>query len=159
MRRSLGRHDPLHWLTAVWHRSRFCLLRQRRLGPAQGAAARSPQGRWATRVGAAVVLAAALATAALGWLSMALLALEEGASMSALALEVAHDLSVTVLDRNGRLLRAYTAADGRWRLPLEPAEVDRRYLAMLIGFEDKRFYAHYGVDPWAIGRAAWQLAQ
>ena len=79
--------------------------------------------------------------------------------MAPLALEVAHDLSVTVLDRNGRLLRAYTAADGRWRLPLEPTEVDRRYLAMLIGFEDKRFYAHYGVDPWAIGRAAWQLAR
>jgi penicillin-binding protein 1C len=93
-------------------------------------------------------LAAALGAAALGWLSVA-----------PLPLAVAHDLSVTVLDRNGRLLRAYTAADGRWRLPLEPAQVDRRYLAMLIGFEDKRFYAHYGVDPWAIGRAAWQLAR
>jgi penicillin-binding protein 1C len=92
--------------------------------------------------------AAAVSAAALGWLSVA-----------PLPLEVAHDLSVTVLDRNGRLLRAYTAADGRWRLPLEPRQVDQRYLAMLIGFEDRRFYAHYGVDPWAIGRAAWQFAR
>jgi penicillin-binding protein 1C len=80
-------------------------------------------------------------------------------TLAPLPLDVAHELSVTVLDRNGRLLRAYTAADGRWRLPLEPAQADQRYLAMLIGFEDKRFYAHFGVDPWAIGRALWQLTR
>src|SRR5215468_3958760 len=102
MRRSFGRHDPLPWLTAVRHRSRFCLLRQRSLDPAPGAATRSRQRRWATRGGIAIVLAAALAAATLGWLTIA-----------PLPLEVAHDLSVTVLDRNGRLLRAYTAADGR----------------------------------------------
>jgi penicillin-binding protein 1C len=28
---------------------------------------------------------------------------------------------------------------------------------MLLAFEDKRFRVHHGVDPWAIGRAAWQL--
>jgi len=100
------------------------------------------------RIGVPAGLAMTLASAALAWLTLA-----------PLPLEVAHDLSVTVLDRNGALLRAYTAADGRWRLPLEPAQVDRRYLAMLIGFEDKRFYTHHGVDPWAIGRAAWQLAR
>ena len=72
---------------------------------------------------------------------------------------MANDLSVTVLDRNDRLLRAYTSADGRWRLPIAPAQVDRRYLAMLIDFEDKRFHSHRGVDAWAIGRAAWQLAR
>jgi penicillin-binding protein 1C len=48
---------------------------------------------------------------------------------------------------------------GRWRLPLEPAQVDRRYLAMLIGFEEQALLHHHGVDPWAIGRAAWQLAR
>src|SRR5262245_51293741 len=148
MRRSFGRHDPLPWLTAVWHRNRFDLLRQRSLEERRGKAARARPRRWAGAIGVAAVAAAALYFAALAWLTR-----------TPLPLEVAHDLSVTVLDRNGRLLRAYTAADGRWRLPLEPAQVDRRYLAMLIGFEDKRFYAHYGVDPWAIGRAAWQLAR
>ncbi|HEU0060410.1 MAG TPA: penicillin-binding protein 1C [Hyphomicrobiaceae bacterium] len=81
------------------------------------------------------------------------------ASLAVPPLEVANDLSVTVLDRNDRLLRAYPSADGRWRLPVEPAQVDRRYLAMLINFEDKRFQRHRGVDPWAVGRAAWQLAR
>src|SRR5262245_62226524 len=148
MRRSFGRHDPLPWLTAVWHRNRFDLLRQRSLGKRRGKAAGSRPRRWAVGIGVAGVTAAALGLAALAWLTLA-----------ALPLEVAHDLSVTVLDRNGRLLRAYTTADGRWRLPLEPAQVDQRYLAMLIGFEDKRFYAHFGVDPWASGRALWQLAR
>jgi penicillin-binding protein 1C len=76
-----------------------------------------------------------------------------------LALARASDLSITVLDRNDRLLRAYTASDGRWRLPIEPADVDQRYLAMLIGFEDKRFFSHRGVDPSALGRAGWQLVR
>jgi len=80
-------------------------------------------------------------------------------NISPLSLARAEDLSVTVLDRNQRLLRAYTASDGRWRLPVEPAEVDRRYLAMLIAFEDRRFRAHWGVDPRAVGRAIWQLAR
>jgi penicillin-binding protein 1C len=98
-------------------------------------------------IAAAVVVLGLLATALSVW------------SLAVPPLAAADDLSVTVLDRNGRLLRAYTTADGRWRLPVEPAEVDRRYLAMLIDFEDKRFRSHLGVDPWAIGRAAWQLAR
>ena len=30
-------------------------------------------------------------------------------------------------------------ADGRWRLPVEAKDVDQRYLAMLIAYEDRRF--------------------
>ena len=71
----------------------------------------------------------------------------------------AEALSVTVLDRNDRLLRAYTASDGSWRLPVEVKDVDPRYLAMLLAFEDRRFRSHHGVDPVAIGRAGWQLAR
>jgi penicillin-binding protein 1C len=74
-----------------------------------------------------------------------------------LPLSRAESASVTVLDRNDRLLRAYTTADGRWRLPVEVKDVDPRYLAMLIALEDKRFRSHRGVDPWAVGRAAWQF--
>jgi penicillin-binding protein 1C len=94
--------------------------------------------------------------------ALALGLIAQAASWSPIArppLEAANDLSVTVLDRNDRLLRAYTTADGRWRLPIEPAQVDRRYLSMLIDSEDKRFHHHRGVDPWAVGRAAWQLAR
>ncbi len=74
-----------------------------------------------------------------------------------LPLSRAESVSVTVLDRNDLLLRAYTTADGRWRLPADPKDVDPRYIAMLIAFEDKRFRTHHGVDPWGIGRAAWQM--
>ncbi len=68
-------------------------------------------------------------------------------------------LSTTVVDRNGQLLRAFTTPEGRWRLPVEAAEVDQRYLAMLLAFEDRRFHGHWGADPIAFARAAWQLAK
>jgi penicillin-binding protein 1C len=90
-------------------------------------------------------------------LAGALLLAVVGQRMEPLALAPADALSVTVLDRNDRLLRAYTTPDGRWRLPIEPEEVDQRYLAMLIRLEDKRFYTHRGVDAAAFLRAAWLL--
>ncbi len=68
-------------------------------------------------------------------------------------------VSVSVLDRHGRLLRAFTTPQGRWRLPLEVDEVDQRYLAMLMAFEDKRFYRHGGVDMRSLARASWQLVR
>jgi penicillin-binding protein 1C len=76
-----------------------------------------------------------------------------------LPLEAAEATSVTVLDRENRLLRAFTTKDGRWRLPLDVAEVDPRYLAMLMAFEDKRFYEHGGVDYLAFVRAGYLLAR
>ncbi|MBT26591.1 MAG: penicillin-binding protein 1C [Rhodobacteraceae bacterium] len=59
-------------------------------------------------------------------------------------------------DRQGQLLRAYTVADGLWRLPVTVDRVDPRFLRMLIAYEDGRFYRHSGVDPWAALRAAGQ---
>jgi penicillin-binding protein 1C len=67
------------------------------------------------------------------------------------------ELSKMVLDRNGTLLRAYLTSDGRWRLPAAPGDVDPRYLEALFAYEDKRFFDHHGVDPLAMGRAAFQL--
>lgn len=64
--------------------------------------------------------------------------------------------STEVLDRNGRLLRAYTVADGRWRLAVKLQAVDPDYVAMLVAYEDKRFYRHNGVDPVAMLRAVGQ---
>jgi penicillin-binding protein 1C len=66
--------------------------------------------------------------------------------------------SVEVVDRDGRLLRPYATEQGRWRLKADVEDVDPRYLAMLIAYEDKRFRSHGGVDPVAITRAAWQWA-
>ena len=65
--------------------------------------------------------------------------------------------SSVVLDRSGRLLRAFTVDGGRWRLPLDLHDVDPRFVAMLLAVEDRRFYDHAGVDPLALLRAATQL--
>ncbi|MFZ1539365.1 MAG: transglycosylase domain-containing protein, partial [Chromatiaceae bacterium] len=66
--------------------------------------------------------------------------------------------SPLVLDRHGRLLRAFTVADGRWRLPVTLAEVDPLFIRMLLACEDRRFHDHAGVDVLALGRAALQWA-
>ncbi|MBI3703399.1 MAG: penicillin-binding protein 1C [Rhizobiales bacterium] len=69
------------------------------------------------------------------------------------------DYSHIVLDREGRLLRAYATPDGRWRLPASSKDVDPRFVRLLLAYEDKRFYQHYGVDPKALARAAVQFAE
>jgi len=67
------------------------------------------------------------------------------------------ELSALVLDRNGRLLRAYATTEGRWRLPATVNEVDPRFVEMLQTYEDRRFQKHWGVDPLAMMRAAVQF--
>ncbi len=61
--------------------------------------------------------------------------------------------STEVLDADGRLLRAFTTADGRWRLRATPSDVDPLYLKLLKAYEDQRFDSHPGVDPMAVIRA------
>jgi penicillin-binding protein 1C len=79
-------------------------------------------------------------------------------SLGPLPLEQARQTSVTIIDRNGKLLRAFAMKDGRWRLPVDAKkDVDPTYLKLLLAFEDQRFYDHAGVDPIALARAAWQL--
>jgi penicillin-binding protein 1C len=81
------------------------------------------------------------------------------ASLPPLDLDAFKERSTVVLDRQGKLLRPFVMADGRWRMPITAAEVDPRYVAMLIDYEDRRFYRHYGVDPVAILRAGWQFVR
>jgi len=74
-----------------------------------------------------------------------------------LDLAAASDRSTVVLDREGKLLRPFLTADGRWKLPVGVDDVDPRYLAMLKAFEDKRFDKHRGIDPLGMMRAAAQM--
>ncbi|WP_291628539.1 transglycosylase domain-containing protein, partial [Bradyrhizobium sp.] len=79
-------------------------------------------------------------------------------SLGPLPLDEARQVSTTIVDRNGKLLRAYAMADGRWRLPVDAkVNVDPTYLKLLFAYEDQRFHAHNGIDPLALGRAALQL--
>jgi len=79
-------------------------------------------------------------------------------SLGPLPLDQLNEVSTTVVDRNGKLLRAYAMEDGRWRLPVKARDVDPTYLKLLLAFEDKRFRDHAGVDLIALGRAAFQFA-
>jgi penicillin-binding protein 1C len=80
------------------------------------------------------------------------------ASLGPLPLEQARAVSTTIVDRHGKLLRAYAMADGRWRLPVNATtDVDPTYLKLLFAYEDRRFHSHAGVDPLALGRAAFQV--
>src|SRR4029077_14157163 len=69
------------------------------------------------------------------------------------------DDSHVVIDRAGKLRRAYATSEGRWRLPASVKDVDPRFLKMLFAYEDKRFYEHCGVDAAAMARAAFQLVK
>ncbi|MEQ1899287.1 MAG: penicillin-binding protein 1C [Devosia sp.] len=66
-------------------------------------------------------------------------------------------VSTAVLDRNGQLLRPFTTADGRWRLPVDVGDVDRHFIDMLVAYEDKNFERHHGIDWTSMLRAAAQF--
>lgn len=70
---------------------------------------------------------------------------------------VAETVSKEVLDRDGRLLRAFATSEGHWRLKTTAADVDPQFLRMLVAYEDRRFKEHGGIDPWALLRAAGQF--
>ena len=97
---------------------------------------------------AALVAAAGLA-ASLAWSRFEV-------SLPPLDLAASREGSILVVDRDGRLLRPFTLPDGRWRLPATTHDVDPRYVAMLVAYEDGRFYEHHGVDARALLRAAAQ---
>ncbi len=97
---------------------------------------------------------AALGLGVAGMVAMALWI----ASLGPVPLAESQRVSTTVLDHNGRLLRAFAMADGRWRLPVQAATgVDPAYVKLLLAYEDQRFRSHAGVDPLALARAAYQL--
>ncbi|RRH75553.1 penicillin-binding protein 1C [Falsigemmobacter faecalis] len=64
-----------------------------------------------------------------------------------------------VVARDGQLLRAWTVADGRWRLAAQLQTTDPLWRGMLLAYEDRRFYRHSGIDLRAMARAAWQSAR
>jgi penicillin-binding protein 1C len=107
------------------------------------------RGRVAKRVAALALLVILIVATALAAYTI---------SLGPLPLREARALSTTVVDRHGKLLRAYAMADGRWRLPVSARkDVDPTYLKLLFAYEDQRFYDHHGVDPRALARAAIQL--
>ncbi len=63
--------------------------------------------------------------------------------------------STRVLDRDGKPLRFFLAADGMWRFPLTLDEISPDLTAALIDSEDRHFYLHPGINPLSVVRALW----
>jgi penicillin-binding protein 1C len=63
--------------------------------------------------------------------------------------------SVVVEYRDGRPAHVFLSPDDKWRLQVALERVDPKFIDALVALEDKRFWSHDGVDPVAIGRAAW----
>ena len=68
----------------------------------------------------------------------------------------AHQRSTVVLASDGTMLRGFLTPDDKWRLPITLKDVDRRYVELLLAYEDNRFADHDGIDILAVGRAGWQ---
>lgn len=68
-------------------------------------------------------------------------------------------LSAMIVDKDGGWLRAYTTPDDKWRLAARLDEIDPEFLRRVIAVEDARFWHHPGVDPFALSRAAFNLAR
>lgn len=65
---------------------------------------------------------------------------------------VTDPISTAVFDSKGSLLGARIAADEQWRF--EPGDsIPQKYLTCLLAFEDRYFYKHPGVNPFALVRA------
>lgn len=61
-----------------------------------------------------------------------------------------------VTDHDGAPLRSWPTADGFWRYPVSLDQVSPHYLEAVLGYEDRWFRRHPGINPWALGRAGWQ---
>jgi penicillin-binding protein 1C len=66
------------------------------------------------------------------------------------------DQARVVVAEDGTPLWRFADAEGVWRYPVTPEQVAPAYLQALLSYEDRWFYQHPGVNPLALGRAAWQ---
>ncbi len=63
--------------------------------------------------------------------------------------------STVLEDKDGNLLAARIADDKQWRFP-QNKNVPIKFIASIIQFEDRAFFAHKGFDPAAFTRAIYQ---
>lgn len=73
-----------------------------------------------------------------------------------LPLPKARDTSTLVVAHDGTPLRAFADREGVWRYPASVGTVSPLYLQALLTYEDRWFWKHPGINPWALARAGWQ---
>ncbi|WP_145964458.1 penicillin-binding protein 1C [Parashewanella spongiae] len=69
--------------------------------------------------------------------------------------ETSTDASL-VVGGKGTPLRAFSDPQGIWRYPIRVDQVSDDYLQALLGYEDRFYYYHFGINPASLSRAAWQ---
>lgn len=67
--------------------------------------------------------------------------------------------STLVFDRSGGLLQAFISDDDMWRIETPLSGISPHLRRAVLGFEDRWFYWHPGINPMALGRAFFQNAR
>ncbi|UNK57044.1 penicillin-binding protein 1C [Pseudoxanthomonas daejeonensis] len=70
--------------------------------------------------------------------------------------EAGHGVASVVTAADGTPLRAFADGEGVWRYPATPGTVSPLYVQALLGYEDRWFEYHPGINPPALVRAAGQ---
>lgn len=118
------------------------------------AALRARAGQWLRNLGLALrrlPRGLRLTAMALGGLALTALALDRAFPLPPLDPAYAR----VVLDMKGRPLRAFADTSGVWRYPVTLDQVSPRYIEALLGYEDRYFWRHPGVNPVAMVRGVW----
>ena len=66
---------------------------------------------------------------------------------------LAESPSTVVLYADGSPAHVFLSPDEKYRIAADLGRIDPDYIAALLRFEDKRFFAHHGVDGFALARA------
>ena len=69
------------------------------------------------------------------------------------------DVSQVLRGDGQKIINLRLTNSGHWREPAQLDRIDPQLIKMLIAYEDKRFWQHFGVDPLAVMRAAISLAK
>ena len=66
------------------------------------------------------------------------------------------EYSTIITDKNGEVINAFLTKDEKWRMKTELNEISPLLRKTIIAKEDKYFYAHPGVNPFAVVRAGFK---
>ena len=68
-------------------------------------------------------------------------------------LKVRTEYSTVIYDNKGNIINAFLTRDEKWRLKTELKEISPLLRKTIVAKEDKYFYSHPGVNPFAVARA------
>ena len=69
------------------------------------------------------------------------------------------ETSQVIRSENGEIINLRLTSDGYWREKARLEQIDPELVDMLIAYEDKRFWSHVGVDPFAVARASFDFVR